>query len=251
MVVLPVEVLPAQASLAGTVREDSTARPLADAEVTIEALGRATRTDDAGRFLFTDLPSGLRLLRTRHVGHKPLAVMVQLVAGATRETDISLERVVVRLDSVLVIARGRRLQDFEDNRRMGLGHFFTRDELEKQHIQSVANALDQLPALRVNRGRGNFAWIASSRSSASGTITSGDAGDRRLGAKPACYAQVYLDNALVYHGRPDEPLFNVNSISVDMIEGIEYYAGAMQTPVKYSSRSAGCGVLVIWTRRGP
>lgn len=72
LVALPVHALRSQAKLTGTVREDSTGRPLADAEVAIEALGRATRTDDAGRFLLVDLPSGLRLVRAPQAHPSPI-----------------------------------------------------------------------------------------------------------------------------------------------------------------------------------
>jgi hypothetical protein len=52
-----------------------------------------------------------------------------------------------------------------------------------------------------------------------------DAADRRRGA-PArrCYVDVYLDGVAVYGG-PVGSLFDVNSISPNSIEGIEFYAG--------------------------
>lgn len=74
-----------------------------------------------------------------------------------------------------------------------------------------------------------------------------------------CYAQIYLDNALMnplvlildkqrrrYRATPP---FDVNSIPSAMIEAIEWYAGGAQTPMKYSRLDSGCGVLVIHSRR--
>jgi hypothetical protein len=47
-----------------------------------------------------------------------------------------------------------------------------------------------------------------------------------------------------------EPPFNINSLNVDQIETIEYYAGATQLPARYQGPGAdACGVLVIRTRR--
>lgn len=77
-----------------------------------------------------------------------------------------------------------------------------------------------------------------------------DQGDFIRGARLDCYANVFLDGFQVYHGRDGEALFDVNSIPVEMIEGIEYYAGPAETPTRYSSLDMSCGVLVIWTRRG-
>jgi hypothetical protein len=78
-----------------------------------------------------------------------------------------------------------------------------------------------------------------------------DAADSASGAKKTCYAQVYLDRHFVYHGRPAEPLFDINSIPPDRIEAIEYYASPAQTPAMYTQLNSTCGVVVIWTRRSP
>ena len=65
----------------------------------------------------------------------------------------------------------------------------------------------------------------------------------------------YLDDHLVFRGQklgypPKwEPLFDINSIPVAMIEAIEYYASAAQTPMKYSVLNSQCGVVVIHTLR--
>lgn len=79
-----------------------------------------------------------------------------------------------------------------------------------------------------------------------------DEADLRMGAKKCvCYSLVYLDRALVYRGSTmaAEPLFDLNSISIDQVESIEFYAGASQTPFRYSTLNSQCGVLVIHTRR--
>ena len=70
------------------------------------------------------------------------------------------------------------------------------------------------------------------------------------GARLACYVNVVLDGFRVYAPRrPDDPLFDINSIRVDQIETIEYYVGATQLPGRYQGPGAdACGVLVIRTR---
>lgn len=70
--------------------------------------------------------------------------------------------------------------------------------------------------------------------------------DRALGAGAACYARVFLNNTEVYHGRSGEPLFDIKSIPVDMIEAMEVYS-AFETPAKYTGLNT-CAVVVIWTR---
>ena len=64
----------------------------------------------------------------------------------------------------------------------------------------------------------------------------------------ACFSQVYLDGRLMNTAHPTEP-FDANTIPVDDIEGVEFYASAASTPGRYSSLNAQCGVMLVWTRR--
>jgi hypothetical protein len=234
--------LQAQTTLIGRVRADSSQTPLAGAEVSIDALGRSTRTDESGRFVLSGLEPGLRHVQVRRIGYQSVGKMIQLVAGAEREADFLLERAVVKLDSVVVTTqRDRFMTDFEANRRIGLGHFFTRAELERQGIVQLEQAFDQIPSAVVlrfdptkpkdKRGFGLHGFVINQRRN--------------------CLSHVYLDNSLVYSGRRDEPPFDIHLIPVDAIEAIEYYSGPAQTPAKYNTLNSNCGVVVIWTRRKP
>ena len=61
---------------------------------------------------------------------------------------------------------------------------------------------------------------------------------------------MYLDNLLMNPQQPTEP-FDINTIAPEQIEAIEFYAGASQTPLRYSNLNSACGVLVIHRRRSP
>ena len=58
---------------------------------------------------------------------------------------------------------------------------------------------------------------------------------------------IYLDGIPVQLGGPS-PLFDLESIPVDAILGIEVYDGPAATPAQFTGGSAECGVIVIWTR---
>jgi hypothetical protein len=62
-----------------------------------------------------------------------------------------------------------------------------------------------------------------------------------------CYAQIYLDNAILNFGRPTRP-FNLNSLHAWQLEAIEFYESAATVPAKYSKPGSDCGVLVVHTR---
>jgi hypothetical protein len=229
-------VLHAQASLTGFVRADSGHTAIAGAELFFEALGRSARTDDGGHFVISDLAPGVRHVLVRRIGYKSVGRMVQLVAGEVRQADFALEPAAVRLDSLVVTAHPDVfMRDFEENRRLGLGHFFTRAELEKRGVVLLEQAFDGIPSARVVRDvsgkRGTHAYVYNQRH--------------------GCFAHVYLDHSPVYRGRRDEEPFDIHLIPVDAIEAVEYYSGPAGMPLKYSTLNSNCGVVVIWTRRAP
>jgi hypothetical protein len=71
--------------------------------------------------------------------------------------------------------------------------------------------------------------------------------DIAAGAKPACYMDVYLDGVALSMGDSLD-LFDVNTLQLSAIEGIEVFTSASQVPAKYNKTSRGCGVMLIWTR---
>ena len=111
------------------------------------------------------------------------------------------------------------------------------------------SVLARLGGLRVVRAvGGSQAWIVGGRGP--GTAYPPDALSAALGAKPACYADVWLDGARVYEGGTGQMLWDINSIGPASLEAVEYYASAT-VPIRYSRPNQDCGALLLWTRRGP
>jgi hypothetical protein len=167
----------------------------------------------------------------------------------------------VVLETMTVSARATDLQmaSFEENRRLGLGHFMTRAEIGKYDGMKLAGPLSQMIGLGVANGKQGNAWVMSKHTPVSMCTTKEcfirhgfyvpENQEKLRGMPVACYAQVYLDNILMTGNRtPTEP-FDINSIAPERIEAIEYYAGGAETPLKYSRAGSECGVLVLWTRR--
>jgi len=240
------------AVFSGAVLTDSSARPIAGAEVTLPELSKGVLTNEEGGFRMTQVPPGRHRVQVRRLGFGPLDTTITFAASQTVERRIYLRRVVT-LDSVSVVAERVVIRSFEEHRNIGLGHFFTREELAKQEGRKLSEILEQTSGVRVAQGQGNHAWIATSRGQRSLSPTDSlDPSDIRTGANPyLCYAQVYVDRQIVYRHRPGEPLFDINSISPDQIEAIEYYASPAQTPAEYTALGSQCGVVVIHTRRSP
>jgi hypothetical protein len=237
------------ATLAGTV-VDSAGRPIVAANVVVPELSKSTLTDAAGGFRIDGLPAGSQRVFVRRIGYRAIDTNLAFPIGRTLQRRFELTRAVT-LDSVIVneAAVDKGMASFEDNRRLGLGHFLTRADLAKlEGGPSTSSVLQSFNGLSMVRGQGGRAWITGAHGL---RLVNPDAQDKTLGAHQSCYAQVYLDRTPIYQGRDSEPLFDVNSIPPSQIEAIEYYATPAQTPAEYTRLNSTCGVLVIWTRRSP
>ena len=218
----------------GVVLIDSTRTPIADADVLLGDLALSARTNELGVFRFGEIPVGVHSLVVRKIGFVPLDTTLAFPPHRTVEREIFLSRLIT-LDSMKVVAQRSRIPSFDEHRRRGIGSFLTHADLDKRGARRLGDQLSSLVGVRL-AGRPPHAYAVSSH------------GQKSLGGSGDCYAQVYINRALVY-GRPGDPLFDLNIITPAQIEAVEYYASDAQTPPEYSSMNSDCGVVVIWTRR--
>lgn len=229
------------ALLVGSVLADSSRLPIEGAEVSVPGISKRTLTVASGRFRIDGVSVGTHEVIVRYVGFSPHVMHIAFAANDSVEREMLL-RPVPRLEPVNVQA-SMTIPSFEEHRRVGLGTFLTRPELEKQEGRKLSEILGQVRGIRLIRGSAGAAYL----SSGPRPVTSLSRG----AAAPSCYAQVFLDQTLVYRGEPREPLFDINSVSPVHIEAIEYYSGPGSTPLRYSRLNSQCGVIVIHTRRTP
>lgn len=258
---------PLLSSLSGVVT-DSAGLPLTNVTVSIDARRLATQSGARGAYRLTAIPLGSHLVTARALGFEPATITIDFPATADRTRNFVLRLTRTTLDSVEVKAAriDPRMQEFEEHRRLGLGHFLTSEDLRKSEGQRLSSLLAVVPGLGLVNGRANQAWILSKRrvgavggrcapwDAAGGAPPRGGSmyipsrGEMSMGITCACYAQVYLDGQLMNPGMPADP-FDVNSIPTHQLEAIEFYSGPSQTPSKYSRLNSPCGVYVMHTRR--
>lgn len=231
---------PDQAVLRGDVL-DLVGTPLDNAVVELPQLKLRAVTDAKGAFRIPQVPAGKHLLTVRRLGFSPVDSTIEVTAGVVAEERFVLRRVTT-LAGVNTTASRALMREFDENRKLGLGQFRTREELAKQEAQRLSEVMTMMRGVRIVRVPVSSGRTISVLSSARGqrSLTSGQ-----------CFAQVYLDNTPLYLGRPNEPLFDLNELLVLQIEAIQYFAGASETPSKYSSLNSDCGVVVIHTRQTP
>jgi hypothetical protein len=242
--------LSAQSVLTGTVRADSTGRPLPGVEVVIVGSGWHTVTDGSGRYWLPMLPAGRRLALFRSVGFRPVQEWVVLGSADTVWANVMLVPQTVRLDSIVVTAspdqpRGLGLEAFEDRRRLGFGRFIDSATLRRNEHVPLVQMLGRLQGIEFARVPGEKGQIAAASAR------------RQLGT---CFMQVVLDGVVIYRSvapsgnganallgikpPPDLQMFSVASLSA-----VEVYRGASETPIEFGGSGAGCGTVVLWTRR--
>jgi hypothetical protein len=224
-------------AFAGFVVADSTHAPIANAQVAIG--GKLGFSNDKGEVRIREIPAGPQATRVRRLGYAPLDTTLAFIADETLRRTFELTPLTI-LDSVLVTARTRDIgmEDFEAHRKLGLGHFITRADLEKNNGRQLSDIVRQTtPSMIPVRMYDGKAYMM----------------NRRTG----CYSAVFVDGVVVYKGNSNKsnsdtsanPRFDINQLGVSAIEAVELFAGPAQIPAQYMGLNTDCGVVVIHTRR--
>jgi len=216
--------LAGQASLGGTVREDSTDRPLADVEVVLLGYALQARTNATGRYDLRGLPAGSHVVLFRAIGYQPHTIRVTLREGRTLALDPTVIPSVVQLEEIEVRAPQplrTGFWAFEQRRALGFGQFIDSTVLRRSEHLRLADVLRRHTKVDLDSG------IPASR--------------RRQGTYGRCEMPVFLD------GAPSRVPLRL--IDVATLDGVEVYFGPADTPAEFSVPYRSCGAVVLWTRR--
>ncbi len=221
---------PPTLALTGTVRDTLQDRPVVGAEVMVNETVVA-KTDMAGAYSATDIPVdwGMNTVLVRCVGYAPLLYTLWVEQPSTRRSvhsamrphAVELPAVVVEADRITFVFG--RMREFWRRREMGLGWFFTRDEIEKRNPLLISDLLRTIPGVSVHH---------------TGFTT--QVRFRRFGM--ACPPGIWIDGVL--QADPDVDAL----VWPEVVEAIEVYRGSAQAPVQFRGAFHTCGVIVIWTR---
>jgi hypothetical protein len=123
---------------------------------------------------------------------------------------------------------------FERRRLAGKGRFLTQADIVARRVSQVSDLFRTEIAITVVPMDLGGATLAAS------------GGPRVSLTSPSlCLAEVYLDG-IRQTASPSSPPFDVNSISVKLLRGVEIYR-ASEAPAQYSS-ARNCPVVLFWTR---
>ena len=204
---------------------------ISGAELTIPGTALAARTDVSGGFRIVGTRPGTVSLSVRRLGFRPITTDVAVRPGETAEASVTLERAVQELAPVLVHAqqeRRGRLGDYDRRKKLGFGHFISRDEIARRDPLLVTDLLRTVPGVRLQPGGFAGRYIVRMRSA-------------------RCDPLVWLDGSPLSAG-----YFDIDALVPQSIEAIEVYTGPSTVPAQFMDPRgiSSCGVIVVWTREG-
>jgi len=215
-------------AISGIVK-DSAGMPIPDVEVTAIKLAKVVRTDTAGRFVIAALPSGSADFSFRRLAYSPIVLSVLIPADDTTDVEVTLGVTALRLTAVVVqdhAAQVRILDAFETRRKQGIGHFVTREQIEKRHPLLLSDMMRIIPGAEILIGENGRTALRFARV-----------------GRPNCPPQFFVDGIQVTG-------FGIDDMPPGDVEGIELYSGSAGLPPEFN-RMRGttiCGTVAIWTR---
>lgn len=196
--------------------------------------GPPVLTDSSGAFVLSASGAGSYRVRVERPDFVP-GVSPVLILGArdTIEVEFRLSTRDVILDPVVVTARkrpSRFLAGFYDRVEQRVaGNFITRGEIEQKHPVRTTDLLRTLPGVQ----------LAPSEMGGGSSIV----------FRGTCSPTIYIDGIRARMGFDS---FNMDDlVSPRDLEGVEVYRSVSEAPAEYVGMEAGCGVILLWTKRGP
>jgi hypothetical protein len=230
--------------LVGRVLDAETDEPVAAVRIRITGTNHQALTDTQGRFFLTGVPAGEVELETSHIRFGTRREVAAIRAGETMELTIRLTTQAIVLEGIVATARPNLgLEDFHRRMAEGRGRatFFDRKAIEARNALRVEQMLTEYGVV-VDR--------------------SGVSMPRSASSFGACGPMVYIDGIAVTHPgmagdgsgssgvSPADARDALLMVNPSQLEGIELYRSASQVPIDLGGSYAGCGVIMLWTRRG-
>ena len=216
------------ALIKGTVH-DSAGRPIAGVELGVVGGGLRDRTNEKGEYRLAGIVAGPATLTARRFGYKPYSHTLRLRASEEHRVDVVLQTSPPELDAVAVTAERQvydsRLAGFNARLQQKVGHFVTRDRIDRANSSMLSDMLREIPGVKIGPIRNEGRAI-------------------RIRGAP-CAPLVFVDGFPATAGE-----FDVDIIDLQSVEGIEVYAGLGAIPPEFTGPRDldRCGVIAIWSR---
>lgn len=228
--------------------------------------GRRVITDEEGRFSFPVLlPDTVEVLAT-HVGYQDSRGSVAIGGAQAVTIQVEMARRVIPMDPIVVTATRREftyalpgMEELDQRMKGGFGEFILPDQIQDRNPGRVTDLLYGTKVTVVNNGKA----IYMSRTLCAPVVYIDDvrfthgyaSGGLQSIARSTPEAGAFQPGrGIDAQGEDDEGVFAaeaVNLVPPSDIAAIEIYPGPGSMPGQYIDSRSRCGVILIWTRRGP
>jgi hypothetical protein len=164
------------------------------------------------------------------------------LSPAIAATATQLEKVTISAERPVVSAprsNPHKYDEFLMRRKMGIGTFLTREQIEAKPVSQTPQIFSQIAGLKV-RQHGTEWYIQSQRCPA--RLGDGRQDEDMEQDNPSLYPILFVDGFRV------RGLKFLTSISPTQIEAIEVYQGAAQLPA--DAKGNACAAIYVWLRSG-
>ncbi len=222
--------------IVGVVTDEASEQPVPEVVVSVDGIGRATVTDEDGRFSLSEMVPGRHDVVFTHLGYRRRSVSIEVEAAHVVRLQVELAVEAIALDpiEVTVDRQDRNLQSvgFYQREEDGWGDFLDREDLEYWNPVQLTSALTRFPGVTT---------VADPRMPSRGFLAL-----RRQGT--TCIPTVYLDGVRIGGGRDPAGIDDI--VNPDVVAGVEVYRNTAGMPPQYWGTGSACGVVLIWLRRG-
>jgi hypothetical protein len=209
---------------------------------TVTAVGTAitAQADEFGRFSLEGVTAGSGIVEARAVGYVTGRAQTTVRPGSTEQTDIMMGDSATVLDPITVEAQFKpylALVGFEQRRHNSTGHFLDTTDIHRSGATRFEEIFRMVPGIRV-------------RPNATGYLVEVGRGEGQVlnpSAANYCPPAYFVDG--VYLPLPPLQTATVPIVPAEIL-AIEVYSNLISAPPQYQRRSATCGVILVWTKRG-
>lgn len=235
---LPAQLAAQQQSIAGTVVEATSRRPLIGVQIQLEGTDRGTVTDNRGRFIFVDVTGTQATLRATMIGYR---VLTQEVAVGRTDIVLTLSESAVTLDQIVVTGTPQQ----QTKRALGnsLGTVDVAKLTQVAPPPNVQKLLSSVSGISVLSGGGDIGSGANIRIRGANSLS--------LSSEPLLYIDGVRVSSTTNSGPGMDsrsPPSRMNDIDPDNIASIEIIKGPAAATL-YGTEASN-GVINIITKRG-
>jgi hypothetical protein len=217
------------ARLVGEVVSAKTGKAIAGAVVSLQRSRLGTMTDSSGNFAISGAAAGQDTVEVWYAGYESSRLQLFLEPDQTTRVVLLLGPAAIQLADLHVEIQQNPLgiiAGFEQRSKQGIGHFFSREDIEKRNPRYPSDLLRQVPGLRVRRSPSGRSNVTLARRS------------------EICSPVIFVDGLY-------QRDLEVDDILATDLGAVEVYTASSQIPGRFASMApASCGAIIFWTRRG-